>query len=68
MDFSERYLDSSSTVSLAVRRGDVTVLKQLIEQGKSLETRDNRGWRPIHEASHWDHGECLRLLLESIGL
>ena len=66
MDFTERYPDSSSSVALAVRRGDVDSLRRLVERGKSLETRDNRGYRPIHEAAHWSQDDCLKLLLESI--
>lgn len=66
MDFTESYPDSSSSVALAVRRGDVDTLKRLIERGKSVEILDNRGYRPIHEAAYWNQGDCLKLLLESI--
>ena len=65
MDFTERYPDSSSSVALAVRRGDVETLKRLVERGKSIETRDNRGYRPIHEAAHWGQDDCLKFLVES---
>ena len=65
MDFTENYPDSSSSVALASRAGDLETLKQLIRQGKSIEIQDNRGWKPIHEAACWGHAECLKFLLQN---
>jgi ankyrin repeat/SOCS box protein 3 len=61
MDFSESYPDSSSSVALAARAGDLEILKRLVGQGKTIESQDNRGWRPIHEAAC--HAECLKFLV-----
>ena len=63
MDFSESYPDSSSSVALAARAGDLETLKRLFGQGKTIESQDNRGWRPIHEAACWGHAECLKFLV-----
>lgn len=63
MDFDENYPDTSSSIALAARAGNLETLQRLISQGKSVESQDNRGWRPIHEAAYWDHAECLSLLL-----
>ena len=63
MDFTESYLDTSSSVALAARAGNVEALERLIRQGKSLNQQDNRGWRPIHEAAYWGNSQCLRILL-----
>jgi len=63
MDFTESYPDSSSSVALAARVGDLETLKRLVGQGKSIESQDNRGWRPIHEAACWGHAECIKFLV-----
>lgn len=63
MDFSETFPDSCTSVALSARSGNLTRLKELVREKKSLETQDNRGWRPIHEAAHWNHSHCLEYLL-----
>jgi len=63
MDFSEVYPDSCSSVALAARNGNLTKLKELIEKKKPCDARDNRGWRPIHEAAYWNNSDCLQHLL-----
>ncbi|KZS05502.1 Ankyrin repeat and SOCS box protein 3 [Daphnia magna] len=64
MNFDENYPDSSSSVALAARAGNLETLKWLVShQGNSIESQDNRGWRPIHEAAYCDHAECLKFLL-----
>lgn len=65
MDLSEHYPDSSSSVALACRTGDVEALRVLLGHGKSVDSQDNRGWRPIHEAASWDHADCIRCLIET---
>jgi len=63
MDFNEIYPDSSSSVALAARSGNLASLKNLISEKKPFERQDNRGWRPIHEAAYWNHSHCLEYLL-----
>ena len=63
MNFSEIYPDSCSSVALAVRCGNLTRLKELIQEKKPFEIQDNRGWRPVHEAAYWNHSHCLEYLL-----
>lgn len=64
MDFTENYPDSSSSVALATRSGDLDTLKRLVREGKTIEAQDNRGWRPIHEATYWGHVNCLKFLVQ----
>ncbi|NXD10516.1 ASB3 protein, partial [Nothocercus nigrocapillus] len=65
MDFTEAYSDRCSAVGLAARKGDVKMLRKLIEEGYSIDVPDNRGWMPIHEAAVRNSGECLRLLIRA---
>ena len=69
MDFSEVYPDSCSSVALAVRRGDMDALHDLLQRKKrSCEMPDNRGWRPIHEAAYWDKIDCLKFMIQRSGV
>ncbi|XP_076049162.1 uncharacterized protein LOC143029879 [Oratosquilla oratoria] len=65
MDFSEVYEDTCSSVAIAVRREDVQLLKVLLREGRPTNSRDNRGWRPLHEAAARANVECIRLLLQA---
>jgi len=38
-----------SVIHQAVKKGDITRLKQLIEEGHSVNTIDNNSWTPFHE-------------------
>lgn len=62
MDFSEIYPDTCSSVALAARKGDLSLMELLVGQGKSFSTKDNRGWMPLHEAAYWDNADCLHFI------
>lgn len=38
-----------SLVHQAVKKGDITRVKQLIEEGHSVNTIDHNSWTPLHE-------------------
>lgn len=63
MDFTEAYYDTCSTVGVAARTGDLCNLQFLIWHGRAVDVKDNRGWRPIHEAAFNGHPGCLEFLL-----
>ncbi|XP_013380839.1 ankyrin repeat and KH domain-containing protein mask [Lingula anatina] len=65
MDFTETYDDTCSSVGFAARTGAIKTLKALLKSGRSVDVKDNRGWRPTHEAAHAGHTQCLELLLNS---
>ena len=65
MDFKEVWQDTVSSVSKAIKNGDLKLVRQLIRQGKSVDVSDNRGWRPIHDAAVLKHANC-HLILEEI--
>lgn len=50
MNFTEAWNDTCSAIGLAARSGNLTELRQLINEGKPVDVQDNRGWRPLHEA------------------
>lgn len=64
MNFSESYPDSSSSVALAARSGNLDELKRLVELGRNVQAQDNRGWRALHEAAFWNHADCLQFLVQ----
>ncbi|NXD20004.1 ASB3 protein, partial [Spelaeornis formosus] len=65
MDFTEAYSDRCSAVGLAAREGNVEILRELINQGYSIDVPDNRRWLPIHEAAAHNSTECLKLLIDT---
>ncbi|XP_041073393.1 ankyrin repeat and SOCS box protein 3 isoform X3 [Carcharodon carcharias] len=65
MDFTEAYSNTCSAAGFAARKGNVELLKALIQKGHSLDIADNRGWCPIHEAATHKSLRCLRLLIHA---
>ncbi|XP_053719121.1 ankyrin repeat and SOCS box protein 3-like isoform X1 [Synchiropus splendidus] len=65
MDFTECYQDTVSSVAAAARSGNRAHLQQLIRRGFSVETRDNRGWSPLHEAAAAGSIICVRDILSA---
>uniref|UniRef100_A0A3Q0T2D8 Ankyrin repeat and SOCS box containing 3 n=1 Tax=Amphilophus citrinellus TaxID=61819 RepID=A0A3Q0T2D8_AMPCI len=51
MDFTECYGDTMSSVAAAARSGCRRRLRRLIQRGYSVDCRDNRGWKALHEAA-----------------
>lgn len=45
-------------------RGNLTLVQHLIEQGHTINVRDNCGWLPLHEACNFGHFEIIKLLLQ----
>lgn len=45
-------------------KGNVNVVKKLLEQGHPINARDNCGWLPIHEACNYGHLEIVKMLVE----
>ncbi|OCT75123.1 tonsoku-like protein isoform X2 [Xenopus laevis] len=46
-------------------KGDINLVKTLIEKGHPLMSRDNCGWTPLHEAANHGHLDIVQLLLEN---
>ncbi|CAF0736953.1 unnamed protein product [Adineta steineri] len=52
-----------SIIHQAVKKGDITRVKQLIEEGYSVNTIDHNSWTPLHEASSMCDIPLMELLL-----
>lgn len=65
MNFREEWVDTCSSVSNAVKRNDLKILRKLIREGKAVDCCDNRNWRPLHEASIQLKANC-HLLVEEL--
>jgi ankyrin repeat protein len=49
--------------ALACRTGDLTALKRMVAiDEKSIQSRDDRGWQPLHHAAYHGHADCIRFL------
>ncbi|XP_054898456.1 ankyrin repeat and SOCS box protein 3 [Poeciliopsis prolifica] len=66
MDFTECYEDTVSSVAAAARSGCRRQLRRLIQRGCSVDSRDNRGWNPLHEAAAAGSKECVEELLSAV--
>ncbi|KAL3873609.1 hypothetical protein ACJMK2_036705 [Sinanodonta woodiana] len=64
MDFREAYPDTCSTVGMAAMIGDLQTMMKLVQAGKPVDVKDNRGWTPLHEASFNGHANCIKFLLQ----
>ncbi|XP_054208275.1 ankyrin repeat domain-containing protein 31 isoform X8 [Homo sapiens] len=49
---NKRNARGESQLHLAVRRGNLPLVKALIESGADVNLNDNAGWTPLHEASN----------------
>lgn len=47
--------------------GNYQLAKMLIDQGHTINVRDNAGWLPLHEASIHGHRDIMELLLDNGG-
>uniref|UniRef100_A0A3P9PLV9 Ankyrin repeat and SOCS box containing 3 n=1 Tax=Poecilia reticulata TaxID=8081 RepID=A0A3P9PLV9_POERE len=65
MDFTECYEDTVSSVAAAARSGCRRQLRRLIHRGCSVDSRDNRGWNPLHEAAAAGSKDCVEEILMS---
>lgn len=67
MDFTECYGDTVSSVAAAARSGCRKRVKRLIKRGCSVDCRDNRGWKVLHEAAAAGSKECVQEILSAVG-
>ncbi|XP_055950344.1 BRCA1-associated RING domain protein 1-like isoform X2 [Argiope bruennichi] len=51
-------------LQVAVIKGDIAKVKELLKEGAIVNTQDNNGWTPLHEASNRGFIEIAQLLLE----
>ncbi|XP_026171563.1 ankyrin repeat and SOCS box protein 3 isoform X2 [Mastacembelus armatus] len=66
MDFTQCYPDTVSSVAAAARSGCRRRLRRLIKKGRSVDCRDNRGWKALHEAAAAGNEECLQEILSAV--
>ncbi|XP_014900411.1 ankyrin repeat and SOCS box protein 3 isoform X1 [Poecilia latipinna] len=66
MDFTECYEDTVSSVAAAARSGCRRRLRRLIHRGCSVDSRDNRGWNPLHEAAAAGSKDCVEEILSAV--
>lgn len=78
---SDRYLRKRTGLNLQTKRnqkgetplhlacisGNLTLVKQLLDQGHETIVRDNAGWIPLHEACNHGHKEIVEELLTRSG-
>jgi len=59
-------IKSEGTAQKAAAKGDVQVLKkEITEQKEIVNTRDDNGWQPVHEAARGGHKEAIELLVNN---
>ena len=60
-----RNAKGETKLQVAVIEGKYSVVRSLINQGYSVNVRDNNGWTPLHEAANHGHVEICKLLVEN---
>ena len=63
MDHQDRY--GMTSLHHAVIRGDIEIIKNLIEKGAGINVRDNYGWTPLHWAVFKQDEIICRALVQS---
>lgn len=48
----------------AIKEGDLDLVKKLLEEGKSLNTWNEKNWTPLYSAVATENGDLIRLFLE----
>ncbi|XP_044536739.1 ankyrin repeat domain-containing protein 31 [Gracilinanus agilis] len=61
----KRTTKGKSRLHLAAKRGDLSLVKALIESGTQLNQKDNAGWTALHEAANKGFNEVLVELLKA---
>ena len=61
----KRNAKGETKLQVAVIEGKLSVVRSLINQGYSVNVRDNNGWTPLHEAANHGHVEICKLLIEN---
>nr|XP_021553385.1 LOW QUALITY PROTEIN: putative ankyrin repeat domain-containing protein 31 [Neomonachus schauinslandi] len=62
---NKRNARGESQLHLAARRGNLTLVKALIESGADVNLKDNAGWTPLHEASSEGSNDIIVELLKA---
>ncbi|XP_037657738.1 LOW QUALITY PROTEIN: ankyrin repeat domain-containing protein 31 [Choloepus didactylus] len=62
---NKRNMKGESQLHLATRRGNLSLVKVLIESGADVNLKDNAGWTPLHEASSEGYNDILVELLKA---
>ncbi|XP_049723705.1 ankyrin repeat domain-containing protein 31 [Elephas maximus indicus] len=61
----KRNAKGESRLHLAARRGNLSLVKALIESGADVNLKDNAGWTPLHEASSEGFSDIVVELLKA---
>uniref|UniRef100_G3TZS7 Uncharacterized protein n=1 Tax=Loxodonta africana TaxID=9785 RepID=G3TZS7_LOXAF len=61
----KRNAKGESRLHLAARRGNLSLVKALIESGAYVNLKDNAGWTPLHEASSEGFSDIVVELLKA---
>jgi ankyrin repeat protein len=59
-----RWGGQPTALQVAAERGQVDIVRLLLEHGADPEERGEYGWKPVHLAAHWGHDDVVHLLLE----
>nr|KAF6488693.1 ankyrin repeat domain 31 [Molossus molossus] len=62
---NKRHAIEESPLHLAVRRGNLSLMKVLIESGADVNLKDNTGWTPLHKASTEGSNDIIVELLKA---
>uniref|UniRef100_A0A287CUJ5 Ankyrin repeat domain 31 n=1 Tax=Ictidomys tridecemlineatus TaxID=43179 RepID=A0A287CUJ5_ICTTR len=62
---NKRNVRGQSRLHLAARRGNLSLVKVLIESGADVNLKDNAGWTPLHEASNEGFNDIIVELLKA---
>lgn len=65
--FAIQFHDQETTLHAAVRTHQPDTVRELVEQGASLDARDSKDWTPLHTAAAEGEVEILELLLSRSG-
>ncbi len=57
-----------SLIHQAVKKGDITRVKQLIDEGHSVNTIDHNSWTPLHEVKLFTYLFCTKIFFQACSM
>jgi ankyrin repeat protein len=60
---NKRNFRGETQLHIAAQKGDLSLCKKLVDDGANINSADNAGWTPLHEACAYGYYDLAELLI-----